>query len=333
MERSCFATAAAIVVARDVRLRAVPDRRRAVRIDDGAGAEDFLLPRAVVDGDVLGGVRLRHRQRDLPVHRRARPPIASRSPAAELAVLFGLIGLVTGPLWGAQGVGRVVAVGRAADLGAGAVADLRRLPAAAALRRAGLGEARRRRSRSSAWPTCRSSTGRSTSGGRVHPKTTVVPTLRPGMRGPFWCCVLGVPAAVRAAARGARAARDAPRASSTSCILRSRTDHDDATCRIRRRIAAVASLLAPSLLAALVGARGSRRARSSRPTAAQDGFVPVDEPAAAGAAAGGAAGDGRLRGRLGRGVRLRLVDLAAPRRASSARWRRSAGASTPGARR
>src|SRR2546423_7796936 len=25
----------------------------------------------------------------------------------------------------------------------------------------------------------------------LHPKTTVVPTLRPGMRGPFWFCVLG----------------------------------------------------------------------------------------------------------------------------------------------
>ena len=33
----------------DVRLRAVHDHRGAVRIDDGAGAEDLLLPRAVVD--------------------------------------------------------------------------------------------------------------------------------------------------------------------------------------------------------------------------------------------------------------------------------------------
>ena len=35
--------------------------------------------------------------------------------AAELAVVFGLMGLVTGPLWATQGLGRVVAVGRQAD--------------------------------------------------------------------------------------------------------------------------------------------------------------------------------------------------------------------------
>ncbi len=34
-----------------------------VRADDGAGAEDLLLPRAVGDADVRVGVRLRHRQR------------------------------------------------------------------------------------------------------------------------------------------------------------------------------------------------------------------------------------------------------------------------------
>ena len=42
---------------------------------------------------------------------------------------------------GAQGMGRLVAVGRAADLRARAVADLRRVSAAAALRRARVGEA------------------------------------------------------------------------------------------------------------------------------------------------------------------------------------------------
>ena len=42
---------------------------------------------------------------------------------------------------GAQGVGRLVAVGRTADLRARAVADLRRVSAAAPLRRAGVGEA------------------------------------------------------------------------------------------------------------------------------------------------------------------------------------------------
>ena len=57
---------------RDVRLRARADHPGAVRVDDGAGAEDLLLPRAVVDGDVHGGVRVRDRRRRVPVHRAAR---------------------------------------------------------------------------------------------------------------------------------------------------------------------------------------------------------------------------------------------------------------------
>jgi hypothetical protein len=58
-------------------------------------------------------------------------------------VVFGIMTLVTGRSVGAQGVGRLVGVGRAAHVEPHAVDDLRRLPAAAALRRPGLGQARR----------------------------------------------------------------------------------------------------------------------------------------------------------------------------------------------
>ena len=87
---------------------------------------------------------------------------------------------------GAQGLGRLVAVGRAADQLAAAVPDDGRLPARAALRRAGAGASWRRRWRCSRpidvplvyksvdiWRT-------------VHPQTTVVPKLDPRMRPAFW---------------------------------------------------------------------------------------------------------------------------------------------------
>ena len=61
---------AAVVRCADVRVVAVPDRERALRVDDGAGAEDLLLPHAV-------GV-------DVPARRRScagSPARASCSPA------------------------------------------------------------------------------------------------------------------------------------------------------------------------------------------------------------------------------------------------------------
>ena len=64
--------------------------------------------------------------------------------AAELVVLFGLIGLVTGPLWAQTGLGRLVAVGCEADDGAGALADFRRVSAVASLWRPGIRAARGR---------------------------------------------------------------------------------------------------------------------------------------------------------------------------------------------
>ena len=57
--------------------------------------------------------------------------------AAELGVLFGVCVLVVGTALGPQGVGRLVALGRAADQLAAAVPDDGRVPAGAALRRPG----------------------------------------------------------------------------------------------------------------------------------------------------------------------------------------------------
>ena len=107
---------------------------------------------------------------------------------AELAVVFGLIGLDHRAALGEEGVGCLVGMGRQADPGAGGVADVRRLSAAAALRRAGseklaagvgiFGAANIPFVYYSVnwWRT-------------IHPKTSVVPTLGPGMRGTFWFCV------------------------------------------------------------------------------------------------------------------------------------------------
>ena len=71
---------------------------------------------------------------------------------------------------GAQGLGRLVAVGCAADVDARALAAVFGVPVAAAIRRARAPRSSPRAWRCSAWPTCRSSTGRSTSGGRCIPR-------------------------------------------------------------------------------------------------------------------------------------------------------------------
>ncbi len=57
----------------------------------------YHMPSAWMFLIVGGGVR--RGQRPLSVHRVSRARIASRWAAAELTVLFGLLALVTGPLW------------------------------------------------------------------------------------------------------------------------------------------------------------------------------------------------------------------------------------------
>jgi heme exporter protein C len=108
--------------------------------------------------------------------------------AAELTVLFGLIGLITGPLWGRKAWGvwwqwdarltsaLVLWLIFAAYLllrrygGAGS----EKLSAVVAM--FGMANVPFVYWSVNVWRT-------------VHPKTTVVMTLQPGMRGPFWWCV------------------------------------------------------------------------------------------------------------------------------------------------
>ena len=123
-----------------------------------------------------------------------RKPWADRLAVAgaELAVVFGLIVLVTGPLWArkAWGVWWLWDARLTSTLVMWLIFDayllLRRYGGPGSDRLGG------RRWRSSAWPTCRSSTGRSTSGARCTRRPRWSRRCRPGMRGPFWFCVAGV---------------------------------------------------------------------------------------------------------------------------------------------
>ena len=173
---------------------------------------------------------------------------------------------------GAQGLGRVVGVGRQADARAGRLAD-------ASSPTCCCGGSADRAPRS--WPpasassaprTSRSCTTRSTGGAPSIPKTTVVPTLGPGMRGTFWFCVAGVHAADGADRRGARPPRAPSRAG-------------------RRSVSGVGGLnmsagRVPAGASCCCGCcsqpdrRATSRCRrsSSRPSVpAQDEFVPLDE--------------------------------------------------------
>ncbi len=108
--------------------------------------------------------------------------------AAELTVVFGLIGLITGPLWGRKAWG--VWWQWDARLTSALVLELifvvylllrryggpgsEKLAAAVAL--FGMANVPFVYWSVNVWRT-------------VHPKTTVIMTLQPGMRGPFWWCV------------------------------------------------------------------------------------------------------------------------------------------------
>jgi heme exporter protein C len=62
----------------------------------------------------------------------------------------------------------------------------------------------------------------------LHPKTTVVPSLGPGMREPFWFSVLVFPAAVRRAAQPCGCAWPPSRRSWSRCIAISTRDRSGA---------------------------------------------------------------------------------------------------------
>ena len=106
------------------------------------------------------GLRVRHRERRVPLPASRRRPTASRWPPANWSVLFGLIVLVTGPLWARKAWG----VWWEWDARLTSSLLLWMIYLAYLLVRRfggpGLREARRRRWPCSAWRTCRSSTSR-----------------------------------------------------------------------------------------------------------------------------------------------------------------------------
>ena len=104
--------------------------------------------------------------------------------AAELVVVFGLIGLITGTVGAGEGLGRR-GRGMRGNIDAGALADLRVNPAASAFRWARLGAlvGGGRAVRAVQRPIC-VLVGQSRR--TLHPKTSVVPTLPVSMGVPLW---------------------------------------------------------------------------------------------------------------------------------------------------
>jgi heme exporter protein C len=108
--------------------------------------------------------------------------------AGEIAVVFGLIGLVTGPLWGRKAWGvwwqwdAHLTMALLVELILMGYLLVRRYGGpgsdklAAAMAIFGMANVPFVYVSSNLWRT-------------VHPTTSVVPTLGPGMRGPFWFCV------------------------------------------------------------------------------------------------------------------------------------------------
>jgi heme exporter protein C len=109
--------------------------------------------------------------------------------AAELAFLFGLMGLVTGPLWGRKAWGvwwqwdAKLTVALLLEMTFGAYLLVRSFAGAgsdklaAGLAIFGMANVPFVYYAAHLWRT-------------VHPTTNVVPTLVAGMRGPFWYCVM-----------------------------------------------------------------------------------------------------------------------------------------------
>ena len=106
-----------------------------IRVDDGPGPADLLFPRA-------GGADACSSARSCAASRArcfscaaSRRPITSPLAAAELAVVFGVIVLVTGPLWARKAWGIWWDWDAAADQHARHVDDVRGVSAAAPVRR------------------------------------------------------------------------------------------------------------------------------------------------------------------------------------------------------
>ena len=228
--------------------------------------------------------------------------------AAELAVLFGLIGLHQRTALGPQGLGRVVAMGRAAHVGAGAwlifVAYLllRKYGGPGSEKLSAVGRAVRHGQRAVRLlvrePLANGAPeddGRDDAGAVDAHAVSVVRACFPGV--------------VRAVAGGARAAREPARRSSMRSIWRLRTDVMTSKDRGRAgrfgwRVLLLAATIAVggAFAASPAAAQPPRRPRkaSSRSTAAGRG-----------AAARGAARHWRLCDRVGGRLRVSVVDLAA----------------------
>ena len=183
-----------LIVAAHVRVRADHDRQRAVRSRRwGSSRRSSTSTCPSWMAMFTADRRLRRRERDLPVqgHRAART--GSRSPAAEIAVVFGLIGLVTGPLWGRKAWG----VWWQWDARLTMALLLELIFVGYLLVRKyggpGLGEARGGDGASSARRRRRSSTSRWTSGARCTRRRASCrcsARRRRAWRRPFWFCVV-----------------------------------------------------------------------------------------------------------------------------------------------
>ena len=108
--RLCSGQRPLVIVRRDVRrTRRHAHRRRAVRVDDGAGAEDLLLPCAVVVGDVPRGASCGIASVLFSGERGGEADL--RSPAAEDRRRLRRDRADHRAALGAQGVGRLVVSG------------------------------------------------------------------------------------------------------------------------------------------------------------------------------------------------------------------------------
>ena len=179
--------------------------------------------------------------------------------AAELAVLFGLMGLVTGTALGTQGLGRLVAVGREADHRAAAGDDLHRVSDGPQVRRAWIGQARR--GGEHLWPGRDAVRLRGGEHLAHDPSEDERGADAPGVDGRPVLVLRGdVPAAVPRAADAAHRAREASGRRSTSCIWRKRTE-DAAT----------------DMAGVLLDGSGGRLALAAfQPAGGQSEFVPVN---------------------------------------------------------
>ena len=216
---------------------------------------------------LIGGDRLRRGERPVPDHRRSAP----RSDGAGGGGAGGAVRPAHArhrAAVGAQGLGHVVAVGRARHVEPGELDDRVGVSDSAPLRRPGIREAGRGLAlfgmanvpfiyiSVNYWRT-------------IHPATTVVPTLPVSMGLPLWFCVVTFLLLFCAVAQAAGAARRA--AGPAGCAL-------PFTGRLTLMIdvETLVVLLVVASCACGVLPASTRRRRSSR-REQQDEFIPIDQ--------------------------------------------------------